>query len=171
MNFLDRTALNEAFYKYIPKFEYILVELNRYSPEELARFGDALSLIMLIDKLETWDGASILGKLPPDFIEKLALKIPKELTKLIADVVTTLLNRLQFPGEEIRVVTDYFSGKEDRGMFEHVVEKVLEDRHRAREEGQNDVLELVKQGYTVEQIEAKLSAKTKGTKEGDPFQV
>jgi hypothetical protein len=32
----------------------------------------------------------------------------------------------------------------------------------ARRDGQNEVLDLVKQGYTAEQIEAKLSANRKG---------
>jgi hypothetical protein len=32
----------------------------------------------------------------------------------------------------------------------------------AKREGQNEVLELVKQGYTAEQIEAKLSTNRKG---------
>ncbi|MFP3043240.1 Rpn family recombination-promoting nuclease/putative transposase [Treponema primitia] len=136
LNFLDRTALNQVFQKYIPKFEYLLVDLNRYAPEDLVRFGDALSLIMLIDKLETWDGESLLSKIPPDYLERMALKIPKELTRLITDVMSTLLNRLKFPKEETRIVTNYFTGKEERGMFEHVVEKVLEDRRRAREEGE-----------------------------------
>ncbi|WP_010261352.1 Rpn family recombination-promoting nuclease/putative transposase [Treponema primitia] len=138
LNFLDRTALNQVFQKYIPKFEYLLVDLNRYAPEDLVRFGDALSLIMLIDKLETWDGESLLNKMPPDYLERMALKIPKELTRLITDVMSTLLNRLKFPEEETRTVTNYFTGKEERGMFEHVVEKVLEDRRRAREEGKEE---------------------------------
>jgi hypothetical protein len=48
-NFHDRTALAEEFGKYIPSFEYELVDLNQYSRETLIEFGDALSLIMLID--------------------------------------------------------------------------------------------------------------------------
>ncbi|AEF85226.1 conserved hypothetical protein [Treponema primitia ZAS-2] len=55
-NFLNRTALNGLFRKYIPKFEYELVDLNRYTREDILRFNDMLSFIMLIDKIETHDG-------------------------------------------------------------------------------------------------------------------
>ncbi|GHV79937.1 hypothetical protein AGMMS49944_17280 [Spirochaetia bacterium] len=53
-------------------------------------------------------------------------------------------------------------------MFEGFVEAIMEhtriNREEARkeawEEGQKTVLELVKQGYTAEQIEAKLASNT-----------
>ena len=70
-NFLNRTNLNTIFEKYIPKFEYELVNLNDYSEESIKGFGDALSLIMLIDKLRGSGGESLLKHLPPDYVEKL----------------------------------------------------------------------------------------------------
>jgi hypothetical protein len=51
-NFRDRTALRDVFRKYIPAFEYELVGLNQYRREDLIEFCDALSFIMLIDKLD-----------------------------------------------------------------------------------------------------------------------
>ena len=51
-NFLNRTWLSEAFEKYIPKFEYELVDLNRYNEDEIMKFGDALSFILLVDKIQ-----------------------------------------------------------------------------------------------------------------------
>jgi hypothetical protein len=134
MNFLDRTALKGVFHQYIPKFEYLLVELNRYTPEDLLRFGDTLSLIMVIDRLETREGASLLSKLPPDFMEKMALKIPKELSKLVTDVVATLLDRAGFSKEKIGEITNRLMGKEDRFMFDRIVEKIVSDRLEAIEQ-------------------------------------
>jgi len=51
-NFLHRTEMSGVFEKYIPKFEYELISLNEYSTDELVRFGDTLSLIMIIDKIK-----------------------------------------------------------------------------------------------------------------------
>ncbi|GHV74146.1 hypothetical protein AGMMS49940_14480 [Spirochaetia bacterium] len=169
MNFLDRTALNDVFHQYIPKFEYLLVDLNRYTQEDLVRFNDTLSLVMIIDKLKKSDGKSLLSKLPLDYLEKTALKIPEELTKLLMDVITVLLNRDVYPKEEIRTISGYFTDKkEDQPMFEGFVEAIVEyariNREEAREEERKAVLELVKQGYTAEQIEAKLASNTAGTK-------
>jgi hypothetical protein len=50
-NFRNRTYLNEVFAKYIPGFEYELVDLRRYKSEEIMRFNDTLSMVMLLDRL------------------------------------------------------------------------------------------------------------------------
>ena len=92
-NFFDRTFLNTAFEKYIPKFEYELVNLNNYDEEEIMRFGDALSFILLIDKVRDGKGKSVLTHLPSDYEEKLMLHIPENLSKLLVDVVFCLLDK------------------------------------------------------------------------------
>ncbi|MDR3335960.1 MAG: Rpn family recombination-promoting nuclease/putative transposase, partial [Treponema sp.] len=78
-NFLKRTALNDVFEKYIPKFEYEVVSLNQYSPEELTRFNDVLSLVLLIDHIGTMERKNLLKELHPDYLERIALKIPKNM--------------------------------------------------------------------------------------------
>jgi len=95
-NFFDRTFLNAAFEKYIPKFEYELVNLNDYNEEEIMRFGDALSFVLLIDKVRDNRGKSVLTQLPSDYEEKLRLHIPENLSKLIMDVVFCLLGKKGF---------------------------------------------------------------------------
>ncbi len=135
-NFLHKTHLHEVFYKYIPKFEYELVNLNKYSQDDLVRFGDALSLLMVIDKIKTADGIRQLGKLPPDYLDTLALKIPPHLNKLIADVITVLLTKINLPKEEVEVISDRIYGKEYQKMFTLIEDyDVQETRRIARNEG------------------------------------
>jgi hypothetical protein len=52
-----------------------------------------LSLVMLIDRIGTMQEKNILKELPPDYLERIALKIPENLNKLLSDVVTTLPDR------------------------------------------------------------------------------
>jgi hypothetical protein len=98
-NFTGRTALNGVFAKYIPSFEYELVDLNTYGEEDLFRFQDVLSLVLLIDKVRTREGLSLLGSLPEGYVETLGLNIPPGMNKLISDVITVLLDRLKVPEE------------------------------------------------------------------------
>jgi predicted transposase YdaD len=89
------------------------------------------------------------------------------------------LDRAKYPKKDIRTVTNYLTGKEDRAMFDRFVESVLEEKRqlleKGREEGREEerykVLELVKQGYTAEQIEAQLAAQTKGKRNGGSSHV
>jgi hypothetical protein len=135
-NFINRTSMNDIFYKYIPKFEYELVNLNEYSQADLVKFGDALSLIMLIDKIKTADGIHALGNLPTDYVERLALNIPPQLNKLISDVVTLLLTKVNVPSNEIDTITDKIHRKEYPTMFTLIEEyDVQATRREAREEG------------------------------------
>jgi len=135
-NFFDVTELNDVFGKYLPKFEYELVSLSKYSVEDLAKFGDALSLIMIVDKIQTVDGISLLGKLPKDYIENLRLNIPQHLNKLLADVITILLSRINVPIEEIAEVTEKIYSRRLQEMFTFIEEyDVQETRRVARAKG------------------------------------
>ncbi|MDR2630270.1 MAG: hypothetical protein LBC60_05040, partial [Spirochaetaceae bacterium] len=118
----------------IPSFEYELVELNRYRVEDLVRYGDALSFILLVDRIQNREELKVLKDLPQEYLEKITLKIPEGMSKLIRDVITVLLERLEVPPEEIVAVTEYVEKREDRTMFDGFVAAVLEDRQLAREE-------------------------------------
>jgi hypothetical protein len=135
INFLNKTELHEVFHKYIPKFEYELVNLNDYSQNDLVKFGDTLSLLILIDKIKTADGIHALGNLPPDYVEKLALNIPPHLNKLIADVITLLLMKINIPQSEVETITDKIHRKEYPEMFELLEYDVQKTRQEAQEEG------------------------------------
>ena len=106
-NFIDKTELSGVFEKYIPKFEYELVDLNKYNERDIASFGNTLSLIMIIDKIKTADGMSIMKNLPEGYFEQLGQNIPPHLHKLLADVITVFLTRINVPGDEIDKVTKH----------------------------------------------------------------
>jgi predicted transposase/invertase (TIGR01784 family) len=135
-NFLNRTELNDVFEKYIPKFEYELVDLNKYSEQDIARFGNALSLIMIIDKLRKADGTIALKGLPADYTEKLRQSIPPHLDKLLTDVITVLLKRINVPDAEIAEVTERLHQRRIQEMFAFFDNyDVQETRRVARAEG------------------------------------
>jgi len=156
-NFINRTELSDVFSKYIPKFEYELVSLNKYSIEDLTQFGDALSLIMIIDKIQTADGMSLLGKLPEDYINNLQLNIPAHLNEVLAKVITILLSRINVPKPEIAEITEKLYARRFQDMFT-LIEKydVQETRQIAktggkqegRQEGRLDAAErLLRNGF------------------------
>ena len=115
-NFLNRTAMSDIFEKYIPKFEYELVSLKDYSFEDLAKFGDVLSLFMIVDKLRTAEAFSELGKLREDYGEQINnLNVPPHLKELLVQVITLLLRKIDVPQDEI----DNFVEKiDERGISE-----------------------------------------------------
>jgi hypothetical protein len=135
-NFRSRTAHNGIFAKYIPSFEYELVNLNTYSQEDLLGFKDPLSLVMLIDKIRNPEGIELLNQLSESYFEELALKIPPGMGKLLSDVITVLLDRVEAPREKIAAITDRIEQKEYQTMFEGFVEAVLTEKRLGREEAE-----------------------------------
>jgi hypothetical protein len=132
MNFADRTEMKEVFAKYIPSFEYELMDLNRYSLEDLMGFHDALSVVMAIDKAPESGKTAWLETLFKEYAA--TLNIPVNLRKLITDVLTVLLGRQGVPEERINTVIDMIEKKEGSDMFDRLVKGLLEERQLALDE-------------------------------------
>jgi len=135
-NFLYKTEMHEIFEKYIPKFEYELVNLKEHSVEDLTKYGNLLSLFMILDKIKTPDSlGKVLSSLPQDYIEKLKLNVPDHLKKLLADVTRLLLTKINTPQEEIDELTERIYERGVSEMFGIENYDVQETRRIARSEG------------------------------------
>ena len=138
-NFLDRTEMSGVFWKYIPKFEYELVSLRDYSFEDLVKFGNVLSLFMMIDKLKTAEVFGKMGALREKYGERLnSMDVPPHLKELLVRVATLLLRKINVPQEEIE---KFVEAVDERGVSEMLsIEDydVQETRRLAREEGREE---------------------------------
>ena len=172
-NFLDRTYLNTAFGKYIPKFEYEVINLNDYSDEEIMRFGGALSYIFLIDKIRNSREKGRITQLPPDYVERLRLQIPDDMHKLLVDITLSLLDKSGYNRKEAEAaaaIVEKASGKEYGGMFEVAIESLREEREEALAEGMEKGLETaarnaLAKGYSAE-VAHEITGLDMGTIEG-----
>ena len=157
-NFLYRTHLSGIFEKYIPKFEYELVNLNDYTEKEIMKFADVLSFILLIDKLRDTKGEKLLSRLPKDYAEKINLIIPDNLRKMLSRVIRTLLEKSEVDQKEIDKIASVAEKNGEVGiMFEAVIESILEGRKEARAEGCNEGIEAtarnaLAKGFSVEVV-------------------
>ena len=133
-NFLHRTAMNDIFEKYIPKFEYELVSLKEYSFEDLAKFGDVISMFMIIDKLKTAEAFSELGKLRESYGEQInSMNIPTHLKTLLVQMCILLLQKIDVPQDKIDAFVERI---DERGMSEMLAIEnynVQETRRQERE--------------------------------------
>jgi hypothetical protein len=154
-NFLHRTALNEVFEKYIPKFEYELVDLHRFKVEDITRFNDALSLILLIDRvdLKGADKEALFKAIPEGYLEQIGLRIPEGMGKLLSDAVTVLMNRGEMAPEVIREITDYVEKKEYQTMFEALL-KDIDETVAAKKKAEEGIRVMQQQILAAEQKES-----------------
>lgn len=155
MNLLERIYMGDIFEKYIPKFEYELVDLNQYSREDIIKYGNALSLILLIDKIRWADDMELYQTIPQDYLRKLEQNIPEKLLPLISDCVRVFLKHIEAPPEEIDRISESIHKRRLNEMFQMVdgysVKKTRElAKKEAREELTKEVREEVKKEVAME---------------------
>ncbi|MCL1882736.1 MAG: Rpn family recombination-promoting nuclease/putative transposase [Defluviitaleaceae bacterium] len=151
MNFLDRTEMSDIFAKYIPKFEYELVSLKEYSFTDLADFGNTLSLFMMVDKLQTAEAFDEFRNLTEAHVERIDnMNVPPHLKKLLVNVITLLLRRIDVPQVEIETLVKRI---DERGISEMLAIEnysVQATRREAKAEAEQQRAEAERKANEVE---------------------
>ncbi|MBD5507036.1 MAG: hypothetical protein HDR05_03000 [Lachnospiraceae bacterium] len=134
-NIKDRIYFDEAFEPFTPQFFYKLVQLGDYSVDELVEKKDELSLLMLINRLQSMAAFRELH-LPKDYLKDLSENSTDELLDIIARVTATMLRHLHLPEDEISEFTDQVKERDMAVLFEYFEDVDLPaERKKAREEG------------------------------------
>ncbi|MDR0884859.1 MAG: Rpn family recombination-promoting nuclease/putative transposase [Clostridiales Family XIII bacterium] len=138
-NFLNRTDLSDIFEKYIPKFEYELIDLNTYSYDDIMKFGDTISFMLLLDKVSGNDDFLALKQIIAKYYNEIDLNIPDHLRTMISRVARVMLTNVNVPQDEIDEITDKIDERSTVEMFESFSKyDVQETRKIARDEGHDD---------------------------------
>jgi hypothetical protein len=117
-DFRSRIALGDVFGRFNPQFEYTLIDLNEKTVDDLVRFRDALSFLLILDKVRSADGIDMLSKLPADYL-KMVAGLPGSLKGVVEEVLQALLTHAGAPEEAIDHALEMVEPrKEASTMFE-----------------------------------------------------
>lgn len=134
-NLQERIMFDKAFKPFTPKFFYKLIALNSYSIGELAEKNDELSLVMLINRLQSSEEFQELN-LPDDYFKNLSEHSTEEVLSIVARVTASMLRHLNLPEEEIEEFTEQVKERKMAVLFEHFKDvDIPAERKKAREEG------------------------------------
>ena len=164
-NFKDRIFFDRAFEPFTPKFFYKLVQLNKYSVEELVDKNDELSLVMLINRMQNAKEFRKLN-LPKDYLKNLSEHSTDELLGIIGRVIEVMLRHINVPEEEVVEFTEQVKEKKMGQLFECFEEyDVQATRREAKEEGKelfliNKVCNKLAKGKSIPQIADELEEDT-----------
>ena len=112
----QRIFLSDTLIKYIPDFDCILVQLKDYSNEELMKRKNELSIVMLIEKMQSAADFKVLEEeVDAEYMQEAVAHSPEYLLDIMSQVVEVLLAKHNVPQEEI----DVFAGQiKERKMAE-----------------------------------------------------
>lgn len=116
-NFKDRVFFDRAFEPFTPKFFYKPVLLNEYSVKELIHKNDELSLVMLINRLQSVEEFREL-ELPEDYLKNLSERSTDELLVIISRVIEAMLHHINVPEKEVEKFTDQVKERKMGELFE-----------------------------------------------------
>ena len=92
--------LGELFSAYILDFMYRLVRTQDYSNEELLSREDAISLLMLLNKIQRAKDFQEISPLPTKRLDDILQRAPVDVAEIIVSAVRSLCNRLNLTLEE-----------------------------------------------------------------------
>lgn len=135
----ERIILSDSLLKYIPDLDCILVQLKDYSNDELMKRKNELSIVMMIEKLQSADDFKVLEQeVNSAYIKNAVEHSPKYLLDIMSQIVEVLLAKLNIPQEEI----DDFAGQiKEHNMAELFANFKAYDVQAARAEAQRLGLE------------------------------
>jgi hypothetical protein len=130
-NFLHRTAANDIFGEYIPSFKYIVVNMSKYTIEDITKYKDMLSLAMIILMAKSYKDIEDFSKLSTDYLDTMeGMDIPYEIRKLYARAAEIQARRARLPRE----VADKVSALVIEGGYKSMFEELEQDAIRLHRE-------------------------------------
>jgi len=143
---------DEDLKKYIPDFEYILIDVNRLDDELLGRLKNEVSYFFLLDKTNLHEVEKASERIQNIFRE-IKARHPG-LSKLLGRYMLGLLN---YKGVEIEQIIDYLAEQGGKSMLAQSIEEIRrESIEEGLEKGHKDLLETAKrmilEGFGVEKI-------------------
>jgi hypothetical protein len=144
LNLKDRIEFSEEMEKYIPDFTYQVVSVRQYTNEELSEKHDEMSLVMLINKIQTEEDLSEFRKVSEEMVDSTYGNAPDEIKEIYKKILWSLLMKLKVPNEEASNIIGEIGGHGMGYLFENMDEidigalkrKVALTRQRAEEEKQ-----------------------------------
>ena len=115
--FKDKIMFGETFKEFLPSFSYYIVPVHDYSNETLLEHGDEISLVMLINKLQSIEDVEQFRSLPPAKVDEILKDTPDYLLDIIANVLRAFLRKENVPEEETETLVSKVKEKKMGELF------------------------------------------------------
>lgn len=142
MHWKDRVEFSEAFGKYVPDFTYEVVDLQRYSNEELLSREEELSLVMMLNRVQKEADLHFAGWSGEQrrIVEEILRGAPEEVLRILAQMIYHFGLKMNLRDKEL---IKYVKSVEDRNMGELWANMdkidIPEIRRKAKEDAEAEV--------------------------------
>lgn len=118
--FVSRITFGKQFKKYLPDFSYYVVPIHKYEDDILLKNGNGMSLVMLINNLQSVKDVEALRKLPVRKIEAIVKGLPEEQVDILTKVLKAFLVQENIPEEEAEELIEKVRMRKMGQLFENM---------------------------------------------------
>ena len=126
----DRIEFAEQMEKYIPDFPYEVVSVSQYKNEELSMKRDEMSLVMLINKIQTPEDCEDFRKVSEELVNSIYSNAPEAIKEIYKKILWTLLIKMNVPVEEAREMMGEIGGRGMGYLFENMEKMDIQAERR-----------------------------------------
>nr|WP_294668037.1 Rpn family recombination-promoting nuclease/putative transposase [uncultured Blautia sp.] len=139
----DRIEFAEQMEKYIPDFSYEVISVSQYTNEELSMKRDEMSLVMLINKIQTPEDCEDFRKVSEELVNSIYSNAPETIKEIYKKILWTLLIKMNVPVDEAREMMGEIGGRGMGYLFENMEKMDIqaERRNTQRERERADAAE------------------------------
>ena len=132
----DRILFSDILGAFSPEFTYKLVQLRDYSNRELLEKKDAISLVMLLNKIQTPEDMKKFCELPEKVLNGILEGTPEHLIETITKVFRVLARRINVTEEKAEEAVSMIKEKKMGYLFENMEAWDVQEVERIRAEGE-----------------------------------
>lgn len=126
----DRIQKGNVFGFHIPDFVYKVVRNHDYTNEELLARGDAISLLMMINKVQTAEDFREFCQSPPEEMDQILKNASNSIRSTIRDTMYGLLMKMNVPVEEANRYVESVEGCRMGYLFENMEKIDIQEERR-----------------------------------------
>ncbi|MCM1045829.1 MAG: Rpn family recombination-promoting nuclease/putative transposase [Candidatus Gastranaerophilales bacterium] len=153
LDFKSRVMESDMFAKYIPDFSYYLVPLRSYSNQDLLQKADWISLVMLINRMQSPGDIDDFLSLPQDRLQTILADCPAHILNIIADILKAFLLKSNVAIDEAEEIVERVKEKD---MGELFADMETFDLPAALEKARAEKRELEKRNLKLDQRQMQL---------------
>ncbi|MGN0376711.1 MAG: Rpn family recombination-promoting nuclease/putative transposase, partial [Suilimivivens sp.] len=142
--FRNKIVFGEAFREFLPNFSYYMVPVHDYSNETLIEHGDEISLVMLINKLQTIEDVEQFRNLPAEKVDRILKDTPDYLLDIIANVLRAFLRKENVPEDETEALVGKVKEKKMGELFANMDKMDIQAERRKTVKAQKEAKEAEK---------------------------
>lgn len=132
-------------------FMYQVVSVNEYTNEELSRKQDEMSLVMLINKIQTPEDYNEFRKVSAELIDSIYGNAPEKIKEIYRDILWSLLMKMNVPSADAEEMMGEIGGRGMGYLFENMEKMDIQaerrntqrEKKRADEAGNKPYLKIL----------------------------